>query len=141
MIWKREFTIKKLNSNRKPNLTTNLGIEYSDFGDDFLSATMPVDERTIQPYGILHGGASASLAETVGSVASILCIPADKNLIPVGVELNANHLKSVTKGLVTAKAKPIKIGNRLHVWNIEITNDKNELICVSRLTTMIIEKR
>lgn len=141
MIWKREFTIKNLNNARIPNLTTHLGINYLDYGDDFLRATMPVDERTIQPYGILHGGASASLAETLGSVASMLCIPADKNLIPVGVELNVNHLKSVTSGLVTAKAKPIKIGRRLHVWNIEITNVNDELIAVSRLTTMIIEKK
>ncbi len=141
MIWKRKFTINNLN-NREPNcLNTNLGIKFSDFGDDFIKATMPVDHRTIQPYGILHGGASASLAETIGSVASLLCIPENLNRVPVGIEINASHLKSVSQGMVTATARPVRIGRNLHVWNIEIRNEDEDLICISRLTTMIIDKQ
>lgn len=140
-IWQRKFTIIKLNQARIPNLTTLLGIQYLDYGDDYLSATMPVDERTVQPYGILHGGASVALAETLGSVASSLCIPEDQNKVPVGVEINANHLKSVSNGIVTGKAFPVRLGKKLHVWNIEIRNENLELVCVSRLTTMIIDKK
>ena len=141
MIWKRKIDIESLNTSREKSLVEHLGIEYTQFGDDFLEATMPVDHRTKQPYGILHGGASVALAETLGSVASSLCIPADENTIPVGIEINANHLKSVSRGKVIGKATPVRIGRSLHVWNIEIRNDKDELTCVSRLTCMIIEKK
>jgi uncharacterized protein (TIGR00369 family) len=141
MIWKKKFDIKGLNRIRVKSLVDHLGIKYTAFGDDFLEATMPVDERTIQPYGILHGGASVALAETLGSVAANLCLPEDQKLIPVGIEINANHLKSVTSGKVTGKATPIRIGKSMHVWNIEIKNMHNELTCVSRLTLMIIERR
>ncbi len=140
MIWKREFTINSLNADYRKGLVKHLDIRFTSYKEDELSATMPVDEKTVQPYGILHGGASVSLAETLGSVASTLCIPDDKNLIPVGIEINANHLRSVKKGLVTAKAKPIKLGRNLHVWEITITNEVEKLVCTSRLTTMIITK-
>jgi uncharacterized protein (TIGR00369 family) len=141
MIWKRTFSITDLNKNRTQSHVNHLGIEFDNFGDDWLSAKMPVDHRTIQPYGILHGGASVSLAETVGSVASLLCLPDNSNRIPVGLEINANHLKIVTKGNVTAIATPISIGNMVHVWNIEIQNEKKQLICIARLTIMIIDKK
>jgi len=140
-IWKKEFTVSELNMDRANTLITNLGIEFIGYGDDFLEAEMPVDERTIQPYGILHGGASVALAETLGSVASGLCLLADSELIPVGIEINANHLKSVSKGKVVGRAIPIRLGRSMHVWNIDIKNEQGEMICVSRLTTMIIKKR
>lgn len=141
MIWKTKFTINDLNGSDSESLLTNLGIEFTEFGDQHLSASMPVDKRTIQPYGILHGGASATLAETVGSVASRLCLDPDKNLVPVGIELNISHLKSVTKGKVTAIANPIRLGKSLHVWNIDIKNEEGKAISSARLTTMIIKKR
>lgn len=141
MIWKQHINLENLNSVRRESLVSHLGIEFTAYGDDYLEATMPVDHRTIQPYGILHGGASVALAETIGSVASGLCIPADENRIPVGIEINASHLKSVTKGKVTGRATIVRIGRSLHVWDIALRNDKNELTCTCRLTTMIIEKR
>lgn len=116
-----------------------LDIKFSEISDDSLSATMPVDERTKQPFGILHGGASVVLAETVGSVASNLVI-GQGDYLPVGLEINANHLRPVTEGLVTAKCTPIHIGKKSHVWDIRITNAENKMVCVSRLTVSIIEK-
>ena len=117
-----------------------LGMVFTDFGDDFLTATMPVDHRTKQPAGLLHGGASVALAESLGSIASALCLKSPSKM-PVGIEINANHLKSATSGLVTGKVTPIRVGGSLHVWNIEIHNDKNELVCVSRLSVMIVDKK
>jgi len=101
---------------------------------------MPVDQRTIQPFGLLHGGASVTLAETVGSIASTLVIE-DPNQIAVGVEINANHLIPAVDGFVHATAKPIRLGRTLHVWNIEIKNDEDKLVCVSRLTIAITKRR
>jgi len=141
MIWKRKFNLEDLNTVRTASLVGHLGIEFTDYGDAYLEATMPVDQRTIQPYGILHGGASVALAETVGSVASSLCIKQDDNLVPVGIDINATHLKSVSNGNVTSRATPIRIGKTMHVWNIEIRNSEGELTCVSRLTIKIIERR
>jgi 1,4-dihydroxy-2-naphthoyl-CoA hydrolase len=141
MIWKKKFDLAELNEVNTKSLVDHVGIKFTNYGDDFLEATMPVDQRTIQPYGILHGGASVVLAETLGSVASSLCIPQDQNLVPVGIEINANHLKSVSAGEVTGKVTPIRIGKSMHVWNIEIKNQQNVLTCVSRLTIMIIERR
>jgi 1,4-dihydroxy-2-naphthoyl-CoA hydrolase len=122
------------------NMCEHLAIEFTEIGNDSLAARMPVDHRTTQPAGLLHGGASVSLAETLGSIASVFCIDAS-TMMPVGIEINANHLKSATSGFVTGKVTPIKIGQTLHVWNIEITNEKNETVCVSRLTVMIVPRR
>ncbi len=141
MIWKNKPTIDLLNDLSKQTAVEHLGISFTDVGDDYLEATMPVDHRTIQPAGILHGGASVVLAETLGSVASSLCVDDFTKELPVGIEINANHVKSATSGLVTGRAYPIKIGNRLHIWNIEIKDKSNDLICVSRLTTTIIQRR
>ncbi len=141
MIWKNKPTAEQLGLLHPNTLVDHLGIKFTEVGDDFLKATMPVDHRTKQPYGLLHGGASVALAETMGSVASALCIENVLTHSVVGVEINANHLKSARKGLVTGVVKPIKLGRRLHVWNIEIFNDKNEMVCISRLTTMIIEAK
>ena len=118
----------------------HLDMIFTEIGDDYLVATMPVDHRTKQPAGLLHGGASVVLAESLGSIASSLCLKsADK--MPVGIEINANHLKSATSGRVTGRCTPIRRGQSVHVWNIEIHNEKNELVCVSRLTVMIVDKK
>lgn len=122
----------------KNSMVAFLGIEFTDIGKHHLSARMPVNEKTKQPFGLLHGGASVVLAETLGSVASMLVLP--KGKVPVGLEINANHLKSVREGFVTGKATPIHIGKRTHVWSIEITNEEDQLICVSRMTIAVLEK-
>lgn len=121
-------------------LCEHLGIVFTEIGDDSLVAKMPVDERTKQPAGLLHGGASAALAETLGSIASTFCIE-NSGHMPVGIEINANHLKSVSSGFVFGRVTPVRCGKSLHVWNIDIKNDSGQLVCVSRLTVMIVPKR
>lgn len=136
MIWQKEFTIEQLNQT-KDNLVKHIGIEFTEFGDNYLMAKMPVDKRTHQPFGLLHGGASVVLAESLGSLAGYLCL-ANSNQITVGQEINANHLKSVKSGWVFGKAEPIHLGKRSQVWNIIITDEKEQLIAVSRLTLAVI---
>ncbi|MBU0465371.1 MAG: hotdog fold thioesterase [Proteobacteria bacterium] len=136
-IWKKEFTIKDLNLFTKESIVGHVGIEFLEKGDDFISATMPVDKRTMQPLGILHGGASVVLAETLGSTASYLAL--DDSHYSVGLEIKANHIKSVTKGRVTGVVKPVHLGKTTQVWDISIENEKNELICVSRLTMLVLK--
>ena len=121
-------------------MSGHLGIRFTEVGADFLRATMPVDERTHQPFGLLHGGASVTLAETVGSIASVLCIDTERYMC-VGQEINANHLRGVASGSVTASVRPFHLGNRSHVWHIEIRDERENLVCVSRLTMAIIERR
>ena len=119
-------------------MSAHLGIALSEIGDDFLCATMPVNERTKQPYGILHGGASAALAETVGSVASHLVVNNETHRC-VGLELNANHIRSVKEGFVIATCKSIHLGRQTHVWDIQIKEQSSQkLVCISRLTVMIL---
>lgn len=139
MTFKYKPSIEDLNERLKGNLGEALGIEITALGDDYLKARMPIDHRTTQPMGLLHGGASAALAETLGSLGSLLYIDTP-NTYPVGIEINANHLKSATAGFVTGTAKAIRVGRNVHVWNIDITNENDQLICVSRLTVMIINK-
>ncbi len=141
MIWKLSPTLEGLNATSKNTLAENLGIEFTAFGDDFLKAKMPVDHRTIQPMGLLHGGASVALAETLGSVASVLCLDDFTMLMPVGVEINANHLRSASTGFVYGTARPLRLGRTLHIWNIEIEDEAGKLVCVSRLTVAIVPKR
>jgi len=141
MIWKHEMNLELLNSFQKNTLVDHLGIEVIGFGDDFLEATMPVDHRTKQPMGLLHGGASVALAETLGSIASTFLIEDHAKQQAVGLEINANHLKSAKSGLVTGVVTPIRVGRSVHVWEINITNDKDELVCRSRLTVMVIDRR
>jgi 1,4-dihydroxy-2-naphthoyl-CoA hydrolase len=136
-IWKKEFNIQDLNDFTNDSIVRNVGIEFLEKGDDFISAVMPVDKRTKQPLGILHGGASVVLAETLGSVASYMAL--EDPWYSVGLEIKANHLKSVTKGRVKGVVKPVHMGKTTHVWDISITNDKNEMICVSRLTMMVLK--
>jgi 1,4-dihydroxy-2-naphthoyl-CoA hydrolase len=121
-------------------MVEHLGIEVTSIGEDFIEAKMPVDHRTHQPYGLLHGGASVALAETLGSVAAH-CIVDDQNKYCVGLEINANHIKSVKSGFVTGVARPLHIGSRTHVWEIRIANEQQELVCISRLTMAVIDKR
>jgi len=124
----------------KNTLGEHLGMQFTEIGDNFLKAIMPVDYRTKQPYGLLHGGASVALAETLGSVGSALII--DPNLFMcVGLEINANHLRSAKGGFVTGIATPIHIGASTHVWDIKITDEREKLLCISRLTVAIIKKR
>lgn len=117
-----------------------LGMEWVELGDDYIKMKMPVDKRTKQPYGLLHGGASCALAETVGSVASHFVIDADK-FICVGLDINANHVRSASKGFVTATCTPLHIGTSTHVWDIKIHDEKEKLVCICRLTVAILKKR
>ncbi|MCE2955521.1 MAG: hotdog fold thioesterase [Bacteroidota bacterium] len=121
-------------------MVEHLGIECILIGDDFIEAKMPVDRRTHQPLGLLHGGASVALAETLGSVAATCCIDMATQYC-VGLEINANHIKSVRSGFVFGIAKPIHIGKKTHVWEIRITNEAKEIVCISRITMAIIDKR
>lgn len=138
MIWKNNPTIEALNDLSKGNMMEHLGIEIIEIGEDYIKAKMPVDHRTKQPLGLLHGGASVALSESIGSFASVL-ISSDptKNSI-VGVEINANHLKAVKSGSVYSYTKPIRLGRKIQVWNTEIFDELNNLVCISRLTTMTI---
>jgi 1,4-dihydroxy-2-naphthoyl-CoA hydrolase len=138
-MFKTHFTIEKLRESDKGTMMEHLGIEYLEIGADFITARMPVDHRTRQPYGILHGGASVVLAESLGSVASVMCLEDPKLERPVGLEINANHLRSVAEGWVYGKVTPIHVGRRTHVWQIEITNEEGKKVCVSRLTVAIIK--
>ena len=139
MIWFREYNVQEINGRPKNHIGALLGIEFMEIGEDFVTARMPVDERTHQPYGILHGGASVVLAETLGSVASSMVIDLDK-YIGVGLEVNANHLRPVKSGYVTGVCKSLHIGGKTHVWDIKIYNDKGKMNCISRLTVAIIPK-
>ena len=121
-IWKKEFKIEELNLFAQDSIVGYVGIEYLEKGDDFITATMPVDKRTKQPLGILHGGASLVLAETLGSTASYLTL--DDNSYSVGLEINANHLKSVTSGRVKGVVKPVHLGKTTQIWDITIENEK-----------------
>jgi 1,4-dihydroxy-2-naphthoyl-CoA hydrolase len=136
-IWHDPQTLDALNATSRGTLARHLGIEFSEIGNDFLCATMPVDERTHQPYGLLHGGASVALAETLGSTGAVLCVDRSQFRC-VGQEINANHLRSVRSGRVTGTARPVHLGGRSQVWAIDIVNDAQELVCVSRLTMAVI---
>ena len=139
MIWRNDFSVEQLNNRPKNHLGALLDIRFTDFTAESLSATMPVNEKTHQPMGILHGGASVVLAETLGSVASTLCIDTEKYMA-VGLEINANHLRPVSKGLVTGICTPLHIGAKTHVWDIKIRNEAGKLSCISRLTVAIVAK-
>ncbi len=142
-IWNHPPTpelVERLNEKSANTMSHALDIRFSAIGDDWIEATMPVDSRTRQPDGLLHGGASAVLAETLGSVGSVLCVDIAKQTI-VGVEINANHLRGVREGRVTGRATPVRLGSRMHVWDIQIRDEAGHLVCVSRLTAMVIERK
>jgi len=131
--------LKQLQDSATGTMVENLGITFLEINEKGVTASMPVDERTVQPYGILHGGASVALAETIGSIAAQVTAGFDK--LCYGVEINANHLRKATNGeTVVGRTKPIHIGYSLQVWSIEISNEKEELICISRLTVAIRDK-
>jgi 1,4-dihydroxy-2-naphthoyl-CoA hydrolase len=132
--------IEFLNKGSTGNMVAHLGIEYTEIGEKYISGKMPVDERTKQPFGLLHGGASVVLAETLGSVGSNLCVDTSKYAC-VGLEINANHIKSAKSGYVYGRAELIHEGKSTHIWDVKITNAEGELVCVSRLTVAVIEKR
>ncbi len=141
MIWKTAPTLEVMNNIGKGSMSDHVGIEFVESGDDFLTAKMPVDQRTVQPFRILHGGASVVLAETLGSIASVLCLADMSKQQAVGVEINANHLSSAREGAyVYGTVRPIRVGRTIHVWNIEIKNEQGKLVCVSRLTVAIVER-
>jgi len=139
MIWKQAPTPEMLNQGNKNTLISHLGIKIVEIGPDFISATMPVDHRTKQIVGILHGGASVVLAESLGSLAAMLTLENLETETVVGTDINASHLSTASSGLVEGVVRPIKIGRRLQLWNIEIRQG-NKMVCVSRLTTMKIPK-
>ena len=136
----KQEKIKRINDGIQNTMTSIIGIEITDIGDDFICGKMPVDERTTQPFGLLHGGASVALAETLGSIGGGIKVYKNNETV-VGIEINANHLKSARDGWVYGKAIPIRIGKKIQVWNIEITNEDDDLICVSRLTLAVIPKK
>ncbi len=138
VVFDKNIQPSELQKVSEHTMVDHLGIEFMEIGDNYLTAKMPVDHRTIQPMGLLHGGASVVLAETLGSVASSIIVDKDKSYC-VGLEINANHIKSAKDGFVTGKVTPIHIGRKTHVWDIKITNDNNALVCISRLTVAILD--
>ncbi|HEV7611132.1 MAG TPA: hotdog fold thioesterase [Steroidobacteraceae bacterium] len=138
-IWKNLRSVEELNSGRAGTLDERLGIEFTEISDDCIRATMPVDARTRQPYGLLHGGASVALAETLGSTGATMCVDHTKFRC-VGQEINANHLRPARSGYVTGTARPVHLGARSQVWTIEIVNEAGNLVCTSRLTIAIIRR-
>ena len=137
-IWFKDYTIADIKT--KNTMVEHLGIKVTELGEDYIVGTMPIDNRTKQPFGILHGGASVALAETLASYGGYLTVDSEKFHV-VGVEINANHLKMAKKGIVTGKCNPIKRGRSTQVWQTEITNEDNELICISRITLMVLDKK
>lgn len=136
MIWKRQSTLEQLNTMGDGNMVGLLDIRFEALTDDTIEATMPVDSRTHQPFGLLHGGASVVLAETLGSVAGYLCSEGEQKV--VGLEVNANHIRSVRSGRVRGVCRALHVGSRHQVWQIDITDEQGRLCCSSRLTTAVI---
>ncbi|MDB6163999.1 MAG: thioesterase [Xanthomonadaceae bacterium] len=136
---RRQTTVEALNALSRNTAIESLGIVFTQIGPDFLRATMPVDARTRQPYGLLHGGASAALAETLGSSAGNLCV--DTDTLCVGIEINANHLAAIAEGIVTGTARPLHVGRSTQVWDVRIEDAAGRLVCVSRLTLAVVPQR
>ncbi len=137
--WKQAISVDILNANTANTAVGHLGIEFLEVGDDFIRARVPVDARTVQPYGLLHGGVAVVLAETLGSCGAAYAAPAGHRV--VGLDINANHLKSTSSGWVTGITRPVHIGRTTQVWAIELTNDAGELTCVSRITMAVLQPR
>jgi 1,4-dihydroxy-2-naphthoyl-CoA hydrolase len=138
-LWRSLISLEELNAANRDTLNANLGMVFTVIGEDFIRGTMPVDARTVQPYGLLHGGASVALAETLGSIGAAMCVDAAEYQC-VGQEINANHVRAARSGLVTGTARPVHIGGRTHVWSIEILNDAGQLVCISRITVAVIKR-
>ncbi len=138
-IWRQDLTVQDMNALNKGTMGEFMGIDFIEIGEDYLIAEMPVEDKVKQPFGLLHGGASVALAETVGSVASWAIVNADR-FIGVGIEINANHLKAVTHGKVKCICKGVKTDGKLHIWDIRLYNALGELSCICRFTTMVVPK-
>jgi 1,4-dihydroxy-2-naphthoyl-CoA hydrolase len=138
-IWKQPISLEALTAGAANTAVSHLGIEFLEVGDDFIRARVPVDHRTVQPYRLLHGGVSVVLAETLGSCGAAYAAPAGHRV--VGLDINANHLKSASSGWVTGITRPVHIGRTTQVWAIELTNDAGELVCVSRITMAVLQPR
>ena len=138
-IWRTQTSVEQLQELSRNTLVDTIGIRVTEIGPDYVRATMPVSPRTHQPTGVLHGGASVALAETVGSLAANLCVD-QARYVCLGQEINANHLRPVSSGIVTATARPHHIGKRSHVWGIEIRDEQEKLVCVSRLTMAVVDR-
>ncbi len=137
-IWKSPATKEFFNEHKKLSMAGHIGIEIMEIGDDFVKARMPVDHRTVQPYGLLHGGASVTLAESLGSVAGTMCVNLPEEAV-VGVEINANHLRAVKSGFVEGIARPLHLGRTTQVWEVKISNEEGKLVCVSRITLAVVK--
>ena len=138
-VWKQPISCEILAAVSRGTANEHLGMEFLEVGDDFITARLPVDRRTIQPYGLFHGGVSVVLAETLGSCGAAFSVP--EGYRAVGLDINANHLKGATSGWVTGTARPVHIGRTTQVWQIELKNDAGELTCVSRITMAILQPR
>ena len=138
-VFRRNVSLDQLNAFNVGTAMASLGIVFTEIGPDYLRGTMPVDARTHQPYGLLHGGASVLLAETLGSSAGGLCVEEGQGV--VGIEINANHLVGVRQGVVTGTARPLHVGRSTQVWEIRIEDDRGQLVCISRLTLAVIAQR
>lgn len=139
-LFPENITPDGLNALSRNTLIDHLGIVFVDIGPDYITAKMPVDKRTHQPFGLLHGGASAALAETLGSIAASLCVDSKRQFC-VGLEINANHIRGIREGFVTGITRPIHVGKKTQVWEIRITNENGELVCVSRITLAVLDKK
>ena len=138
-LWKSPIDLDRINSWNRNTLVEHLGMRVTEIGDDFVRGTMPVDARTHQPFGLLHGGASVALAESLGSLAGNLCIDSGAELA-VGLDINANHVRSVTSGLVTGTARALHLGRTTQVWEIRIEDEHARLVCISRLTLAVVPR-
>jgi 1,4-dihydroxy-2-naphthoyl-CoA hydrolase len=138
-IWTRPVSVDELTRIHQDTAPAHLGLEFLEVGDDFISGRVPVDARTRQPYGLLHGGVSVVLAETLGSCGAIYCAPPGHRV--VGLDINANHIRGALEGWVTGKATPVHIGRSTQVWHIELRNQAGDLTCVSRLTMAVLGPR
>ncbi|UXI03944.1 hotdog fold thioesterase [Photobacterium sp. TY1-4] len=138
-IWKKQFSLESLNQTSINTLVEHLAIEYCAFDEESLSAVMPVDARTHQPFGMLHGGASVVLAETLGSLAANMCVAEGKYC--VGLDINANHIRAVRSGIVKGTARPVHLGATTQVWQIEIVDERDRLVCTSRLTMAVLNHK
>ncbi|HLW75301.1 MAG TPA: hotdog fold thioesterase [Gammaproteobacteria bacterium] len=138
-IWFKSFSVDDLNAYQQQTLVSHLGIRYTEVGEDFISASMPVDNRTKQPAGILHGGASVALAETLGSTGANLVVDREKKLC-VGLEINANHVRAMKDGQVKGVARPLHLGGSTQVWEIRISDEGDRLVCVSRITMAVLDR-
>jgi 1,4-dihydroxy-2-naphthoyl-CoA hydrolase len=138
-IWKRSISVEEITASNQDTAASHLGIEFLEVGDEFIRGRVPVDARTRQPYGLLHGGVSVVLAETLGSIAAHFCCGDGQRA--VGLDINANHLRGVTQGWVTGTVRPVHIGRTTQVWQVDLANDGDQLTCVSRITMAIVEAK